>query len=202
MRNPAETLARLKRVLDWQPGTRSSDFDLTPADLPSVRPLRQAAVLIPLVAHAGAYQMILTRRSLHLPSHAGQVAFPGGKVDPGDPTPLHTALREAQEEIGLHPTDVQVLGQMPAHQTVSEFNVIPYVGLVQDRFVPVAEPREVDEVFEVPFDFLMGLDNYQVHGRVWDGRLRRYYALPYGPHYIWGATARILRGLAESMART
>jgi 8-oxo-dGTP pyrophosphatase MutT (NUDIX family) len=200
MGETAETLDRLKQVLARGPGSHSTDFDLNPASAPTGAALRGAAVLIPLVERQGSVQTILTRRSQFLPSHAGQVSFPGGKVDPGDASPEHAALREAHEEIGLAPGDVRVLGQLAAHQTVTSFDVTPFVGLVRSDFVATPDAREVHEVFEVPFAFLMNLENFQVHGRVWNGHLRKYYVLPYGPHYIWGATARILRALAENMA--
>lgn len=180
------------------PARPSSDFDLNPGARPGgVLRLRPASVLIPLVERGAGLRLILTRRAALLKHHPGQVAFPGGKQDPSDPSPLAAALREAREEIGLDPADVHILGPLAQHDTVTGFAIAPFVGLVDAGFRPVIDRSEVDEVFEVPLDFLLDPGNYQIHARIWNGRARRYYAIPYGPHYIWGATARILRALAE-----
>jgi 8-oxo-dGTP pyrophosphatase MutT (NUDIX family) len=180
------------------PAGGSSDFDLNPGvrRLAS-RPLRPASVLVPLVERGGGLNLILTRRAALLKHHPGQVAFPGGKQDPGDPTPLDAALREAREEIGLRPEQVEVLGHFDVHETVTDFNVSPFVGLVDPDFRPVIDRAEVDEAFEVPLAFALDPDNLQVHGRRWQGQMRRYYVIPYGPHYIWGATARMLKTLSD-----
>jgi 8-oxo-dGTP pyrophosphatase MutT (NUDIX family) len=179
------------------PADGSSDFDLNPGFRPSPgRRLRPASVLVPLIERGGL-NLILTRRAALLQHHPGQVAFPGGKQDPDDATPLAAALREAREEIGLD--GVAVLGELAAHETVTGFLVAPFVGLAPEGFRPVIDRREVDEVFEVPFDFLLDPGNFRVEARRWQGQLRSYYVIPYGPHYIWGATARILRTLAERM---
>jgi 8-oxo-dGTP pyrophosphatase MutT (NUDIX family) len=178
----------------------SSDFDLNPDARPDPAPrLRAASVLVPLVERGAGLALILTRRAALLKHHPGQVAFPGGKQDPADPTPLAAALREAREEIGLDPADVEILGALAPHETVTGFTVSPFVGLVAPGYRPAIDRSEVDEVFEVPLDFALDPGNFQVHARVWQGRERRYYVLPYGPHYIWGATARILRTLADRM---
>jgi len=182
------------------PSAGSSDFDLNPDARPApTRRLRAASVLVPLVERGGGLRLILTRRAALLKHHPGQVAFPGGKQDPGDPSPLAAALREAEEEIGLAPETVEVLGALDPHETVTGFTVAPFVGLVDPGFRPRIDPAEVAEVFDVPLDFALDPANFQVHGRVWQGRERHYYVLPWGPHYIWGATARILRKLAERM---
>ncbi|HPG23300.1 MAG TPA: CoA pyrophosphatase, partial [Amaricoccus sp.] len=131
--------------------------------------------------------------------HPGQIAFPGGKQDPGDGSALGAALREAREEIGLGPEQVEILGHFDRHETVTHFTITPFVGLLDAGFVPVADRREVDEIFEVPLAFVLDPGNFQIHGRRWQGAWRRYYALPYGPHYIWGATARMLRTLSDRM---
>ncbi len=191
-------LTRLQQALAGR-RTPSSDFDLNPGIRPREAVLRPAAVLVPVVERGAGLRVILTRRAARLKHHPGQVAFPGGKLDPTDPTPLAAALREAEEEIGLPAAQVEVLGVLDPHETVTRFTMIPVVGLVAPDFRPRPEPGEVEEVFEVPFAFLMDPGNYQIHARVWQGVERRYYAIPYGPHYIWGATARILRVLAERM---
>ena len=152
---------------------------------------------MPLVERGGGVNLILTRRAALLKHHPGQVAFPGGKQEPGDATPLAAALREAEEEIGLHPGEVEVLGGLDPHETVTSFAVRPFVGLVDPGFRAVPDPGEVEEVFEVPLAFALDPANLQVHGRVWQGVLRRYYVIPYGPHYIWGATARMLKALSD-----
>ncbi len=180
-----------------RPGGDSSDFDLNPdVTLPAGRVLRPAAVLIAVTA---AGDVILTKRSARLQHHPGQIAFPGGKQDAGDPTPVDAALREAEEEIGLPRGQVQVLGCLPTHETVTNFDVTPVLALVSGDFIPRPEAGEVDEVFTVPLAHLSDPRMFRVEARHWQGRLRHYYVVPYGPYYVWGATARILRALAERM---
>ena len=174
----------------------SSDFDLNPGTvLPAGRALRAAGVLVGVLDG----RVILTKRSSRLQHHPGQIAFPGGKVDPDDAGPEAAALREAHEEIGLNPSQVQVLGHLPLHETITGFAVTPVLAHVTGPFTPIPEAGEVDEVFTVPLAYLADPANYRIEGRVWRGDWRRYYAVPYGPYYIWGATARILRGLAERL---
>jgi 8-oxo-dGTP pyrophosphatase MutT (NUDIX family) len=179
------------------PAGGSSDFDLNPGSRPPPGRLRPASVLVPLIERGPGLNLILTRRAALLSHHPGQVAFPGGKQDPGDASPLAAALREAREEIGLD--GVAVLGELDLHETVTGFAVTPFVGLAPAGFRPVIDRREVDEVFEVPLDFVLEPGNFRIEARRWQGQLRRFYVIPYGPHYIWGATARILRQLAERM---
>ena len=184
---------RLRAALA-RPGGDSSDFDLNPGlHLPPGRVLRPAAVLVAVWQD----RLILTKRASHLKHHPGQIAFPGGKVEPEDGSPETAALREASEEIALPPASVQVLGRLPAHETVTGFTVTPILGHVRDVFAPVAEAGEVEEVFTVPLSHVLDPRRYVVERRLWRGEWRHFYAVPYGPYYIWGATARILRGLAE-----
>ncbi len=178
----------------------SSDYDLDPEARPAPAPLRAASVLVPLVERGSRLHVVLTRRAARLAHHPGQVAFPGGKQDPGDAGPADTALREAEEEIGLPRDQVTLLGSFDPHETVTRFLVEPFVGLVRGPFRPRPDPAEVEEVFEVPLAFLLDPQHAQIHQRVWGGRQRFYYAIPYGPHYIWGATARILKTLSDRLA--
>ena len=192
-------LSRLQRALE-APASGSSDFDLNPDTRPTAeRTLSPASVLVPLIERGAGLNLLLTRRAARLRHHPGQIAFPGGKQDPGDRTALAAALREAREEIGLEPGQVRILGRFDSHETVTHFTVTPFVGLVDPEFAPIADRREVDEIFEVPLGFVLDPANFQIHGRRWQGAWRRYYVVPFGPHYIWGATARILKTLSDRM---
>jgi 8-oxo-dGTP pyrophosphatase MutT (NUDIX family) len=188
------TSAHIEQALAQYQGNQStSDFDLN-HDLRPVAPkLRDAAVLIPIIERSSGMNVILTRRTDRLKHHPGQIAFPGGKVDKSDDSILHAALREADEEIGLSPSSVNVLGTLPQHETVSSFQVTPFVGMVSNVFHPRPEVGEVDEIFEVPLNLFLSPQNFKIHPRIWEGVERRYFAVPYGPYYTWGATARILR---------
>ncbi|MDF2231357.1 CoA pyrophosphatase [Albimonas sp. CAU 1670] len=183
----------------------SSDFDLNPhvlrPDAPAA-PLRQAGVLCALVdrGDGAGLRVILTRRADHLRKHAGQVAFPGGGLEAGDDSLLHAALREADEEIGLNPDHVDVVGEIDGHETVTGFAVTPFVGFVPASFVARPDPGEVAEVFEPPLDFLMNPANQLRESRLHQGERRFFYAMPWQGRYIWGATARMLVGLSERIA--
>lgn len=178
----------------------SSDFDLNPdVVLPEGRKLRPAGVLVPVEIIAGIPYILLTKRASHLKHHPGQIAFPGGKQDDGDADVEATALREAREEIGLPEGHVRILGRLPAHETVTNFTVTPVVGVIERDFEIRPEPGEVEEVFHVPLAHVTDPARFAIEGRRWRGQRRHYYIVPFGPYYIWGATARILRGLAERM---
>lgn len=178
-------------------GGSSSDFDLNPnVRLPEGRTLRQAAVLVGILPTG---DLILTKRASHLKHHPGQIAFPGGKMDESDGSLEITAKREANEEIGLPFELVDVIGTLPTHETVTSFVVTPIVARVSEPFRPVPEIGEVEEVFRVPFEHYADPANFRIESRRWQGRLRYFYTVPYGPYYIWGATARILRGLADRL---
>lgn len=195
----ADIAARLERALAV-PAEASSDFDLNPGLGPPEGTLfRPAGVLVMVTLADG--RLLLTKRSSALRHHPGQVAFPGGKVDPGDDGPVGAALREAREEVGLDPATVRVLGTLAPHLTVTGFEVTPVVAVVEAPFLPVPEAGEVAEAFFVPFAHLTDPARFRIEARRWQGVERRYYAVPWGPYYTWGATARILRGLADRLAR-
>ena len=160
------------------------------------QPIRPAAVLIPVVDRLQP-TVLLTQRSAHLNEHAGQISFPGGKIDPEDASPLETALREAEEEIGLDRQFVDPLGYLDLYGTSFGFRILPTVARIRPGFDLQINRSEVDDAFEVPLDFLMNPANHQRHSREFRGVERFYYAMPYEERYIWGATAGILRVLYE-----
>ena len=195
MQSPDQLKAMLLRAVANAAGA-SSDFDLNPdIVLAEARVLKPAAVLIAVTADG---HLILTKRSTQLKHHAGQIALAGGRKDDTDRDLAHTALREAHEEIGLNPASVTVLGGLPSHETVTNYAVSPIVAMIPSGLSFTPEPGEVSEVFTVPLTHILRPENYRVEGRRWRGQKRFYYTAPYGPYYIWGATARILRGLAEA----
>lgn len=165
----------------------------------SDRPPTQAAVLVALMEHRDGLTVLLTQRTTHLNSHSGQIAFPGGKVDPEDRDATHTALREAQEEVGLNPALAEVLGTLPAYATGSGFIVTPVLALVSPQATLVPNPHEVADVFEVPLAFLMNPAHHRHHEVEWAGQKRHWMSMPYvqdqHERFIWGATAAMLRNL-------
>jgi 8-oxo-dGTP pyrophosphatase MutT (NUDIX family) len=154
-----------------------------------------ASVLIALIDHPGEASVLFTRRTPHLKAHSGQVSFPGGRAEPSDPTPEFTALREAQEEIGLAPQRVEVLKRLPDYLTRTGFRVTPVVGVVMPPLELVPDAREVDDVFEVPLGFLLDPRNHQRATREIEGRSASYYVIEHGGRTIWGATAGMLVNL-------
>jgi len=177
----------------------SSDFDLNRnARLPNNRKLSKAGVLVGICfPQQGEPSVLLTKRASHLTNHPGQVAFPGGKFELQDSTLTNTALREAEEEIGLDRSIPQKLGVLPNHETITRFLVSPVMFKLPDKLYLKIDKNEVDEVFYVPFRHILTLENYHIQARKWKEEVRYYYVVPYGPYYIWGATARILYGFAE-----
>nr|WP_246696670.1 CoA pyrophosphatase [Methylobacterium planeticum] len=163
-------------------------------------PHRQAAVLVPIVARGDGLSVLLTKRALHLRDHSGQIAFPGGKIDPADPSPLAAALREAEEEIGLRPSAVRLLGYLDPYLSATGFLVTPVIGLVEGAPALAPNPDEVAEIFEVPLAFLMDPARYALKSRPWQGRIRYFYAVPFGEKLIWGVTAGILHNLSERLS--
>jgi 8-oxo-dGTP pyrophosphatase MutT (NUDIX family) len=197
--------ARARLRFDVPPGL--TDSSLIPASgdqgtdrmleiLAREQPIRPAAVLIPVIDRPQP-TVLLTQRSTHLNEHAGQISFPGGKIDATDASPLDTALREAEEEIGLAREFVDPIGYLDLYGTSFGFRILPTVARVRPGFKLRISPSEVDDAFEVPLAFLMDPANHQLHSKQFRGVERFYYAMPYGEHYIWGATAGILRVLYE-----
>jgi len=181
-----------------QAGSGDRDGALAPGAT-GVPARRRAAVLCPLVRRRSGVHVMLTVRSAHLKVHAGQISFPGGKIDPTDSSPLAAALREAEEEIGLAPDRTDILGALDPYDTSTGFVVTPFVGMVDPRFVPVPSEGEVAEVFEVPFDFLMNPANHERVERMHEGRKRHFYQMVHGRYRIWGATAGMLRNLSDRL---
>jgi 8-oxo-dGTP pyrophosphatase MutT (NUDIX family) len=176
-----------------------TDYDLNPGwPAPPKQSLRRAAVLVGLIDRGEDYGVLLTLRPESMPNHAGQVAFPGGRIEEGE-TALAAALREAQEEVGVEPASVHILGQADPYLTGSGFAISPFVGVLPEAFVPVPHEREVAAVFETPLSFLMNPENHQRHEREFRGALRAYYAMPHNGRYIWGATAGMLKSLYDRL---
>jgi 8-oxo-dGTP pyrophosphatase MutT (NUDIX family) len=192
------TLTVPRALTDLQAEGARGDLDLNPetwvrAGMKATKP---AAVLVPIVDRSEP-TVLLTLRTAELASHAGQVAFPGGKIDAADESPVAAALRETTEEIGLVPTLVEPIGYLDLYLTFSGFRILPTVARVKPGFTLTLNPREVTETFEVPLAFLMTPDNHQRKIRDWNGIQREYYAMPFENRYIWGITAGILRNLYE-----
>ena len=163
------------------------------------RALRDAAVLIPVVDHGSEASVILTKRAETLSDHKGQVAFPGGRIDPGDISPEAAALREAQEEIGLDPDHIEVIGRLPDYKTGSGYRIAPVLSIVRPGFHLKINPHEVDTAFEVPLRFLMDPANHAQESREFNRQLWTYYDMPYGGQRIWGVTAGIIRTVYERL---
>ena len=159
-----------------------------------------AAVLVPLVQHADGLTLLLTRRTDHLRDHAGQISFPGGRVEPEDDGPVATALRETEEEIGLSRERIRTLGFLDAYLTGTGYRIVPVVALIEPPFSLAINHHEVDEAFETPLSFLLDPANHKREGREWKGHFRTYYAMPFEGRYIWGATAGMIRNLYERLA--
>lgn len=175
------------------------DHDLNPEMQPDGN-LREAAVLVPLVDRPEGMTMLLTRRTDHLDDHPGQISFPGGRVEPFDASVEAAALREAEEEVGLDPSLVRIVGRLDQYITRTSFSVVPVVGIVEPNYTTNPDTFEVAEVFEVPLAFLLDPANHQKHHREYRGMRREFYAMPYGDYYIWGATAGMIMNLYDVLA--
>jgi 8-oxo-dGTP pyrophosphatase MutT (NUDIX family) len=196
---PSALRARFQSPPQWQPEITDENRHVIAADIIAKREtagkVTKAAVLIPLLLKEDGISVLLTQRTNHLRDHAGQISFPGGRMDPQDQDPNDTALRESEEEIGLDRNRVEIIGHLPQYLTVSGYSVTPVVGLVQAQAEYVLDEFEVADVFEVPLSFLLDPANHQV--RLWQSEQggRRFYSMPYKNRFIWGATAGMLRNL-------
>jgi 8-oxo-dGTP pyrophosphatase MutT (NUDIX family) len=181
---------------------KRGDHDIDPVmrAIAEVRPVRPAAVLVPIVDRAEP-TVLLTQRSTHLPDHAGQISFPGGKIESEDASPMAAALREADEEIGLKARFIDPIGYLDLYMTTLGYRIVPTLARIAPDFALELNPAEVDDVFEVPLAFLMAEENHKLHSRDWRGMKRTVYAMPYGERHIWGVTAGILRNLYERVYR-
>lgn len=184
---------QLKSVLLAEPGEEVAVLEEGWAD----EVLTPAAVLIPIVLRDEGDTLLMTRRAAHLKDHPGQVSFPGGRVDEGDASPWHTALRETREEIGLDSSRIRRLGYLPEFRTGTGFRITPAVAQVLPPFEVQTDPFEVDEVFEVPLSFLLDANNHKRYSLFYRGALRHFHAMPYGDYFIWGATAAMIKLLFD-----
>ena len=190
-------LERLRQVLLTQPDRSTAYVD--EAGLDCRQDLVAASVLFPIVLRENGPTVLFTQRTDHLRDHAGQISFPGGRVEASDASAEHTALREAEEEIGLSPAHVEIVGFLPEYRTVTGYRITPVVAFLKPPFELRPDPSEVAEVFEVPLSFLMNPGNHQRYSREFQGEIRYFFAMPYGRHFIWGATAGIIVTLARAI---
>jgi 8-oxo-dGTP pyrophosphatase MutT (NUDIX family) len=195
--SPEKFFADAARALAHDAAEPGGDHVLNPelVDVPAT--YRDAAVLIPVVAREPEASVIMTVRTAHLPSHAGQIAFPGGKIDAGDADPTAAALREAEEEIALRREEVTIVGTLAPYLSRTGFRIVPILGRVDPAYTFRPNPEEVADVFEVPLAFLMNPANHRRATRVFYGKERAFYEIPFGERYIWGVSAGIIRGLWE-----
>jgi 8-oxo-dGTP pyrophosphatase MutT (NUDIX family) len=199
--NPAELRDRIRRCLHFTHQIETITGDHAVAGMAAEeRTLTPAAVLVPLIERSDGYTVLLTQRTVHLEHHAGQISFPGGRAEEGDASPVETALREAEEEIGLQRRHVvEIAGFLDLYQTVTGFLVTPVVGLVTPPFDLRLDAFEVAEAFEVPLEFILDPRHHEDRGMLYKGQQRRYYVIPYEDRFIWGATAAMLVGFARRL---
>ncbi len=193
-----------ERLADYRPKTKPDlfrgDHVLSPHLKPKT-PWTPAAVLVPLIERVGEMTVLFTQRTDHLHVHAGQISFPGGRLETTDADPETGALRETEEELGIPAQHVEIVGRLDTYLTRTAFEVTPVVGLLRPPFPLVPDRFEVADVFEVPLRFLLEPANYVRHERLYAGRAAHYYAIPFGDRYIWGATAGMLRNLCEVLCK-
>ncbi len=197
----------LERLGRFEPGSKPvPNEDAETGKLPDIdrnpwvrgdKPLTPAAVLMPLVMRDDGMTVLLTRRTDHLKDHAGQISFPGGRVDASDRDACHTALRETEEEIGLTSAAIEVVGRLADYVVGTGYLVSPIVGLIEPPFALKPQAGEVAEVFEAPLDYVLNPDNIERHSRQYEGTERFFFAITWDDHYIWGATAGMLRNLSN-----
>jgi 8-oxo-dGTP pyrophosphatase MutT (NUDIX family) len=192
-------LAEMRRRLA-RPAPSGSLVAGDPGVWPERPGMKAASVLVPIVAHHHEFTVLLTQRTPHLRSHSGQISFPGGRAEPGDDSPQHTALRETEEEIGLGADRIELIGTLPEYRTPTGYRITPVVGLLHPPLELRPDAREVEEVFEVPLAFLLDPRNHQRHSREHEGKTRWVYAIPFGERYIWGATAGMLVSFYRQLA--
>ena len=198
-RGDLATAARLAAAHDIRPlePERYSAAGMSGPPRPASETRVPAAVLVPLIEHAQGFTVLFTQRTAALKAHAGQISFPGGRLEPEDTDAVAAALRESREEIGLAADKVEILGRLDSYVTVTGFEVTPVVGAVRPPLTVTPDPVEVAEIFEVPLSFFLDPANHQRHSRTAGGVVRAYYAMPYGERYIWGATAGMLLNLYD-----
>ena len=194
-------LARARLRLDPVQGRErlSEGGDIELLDAGAIHNIRRAAVLVGLIPRPGGPTALLTHRPDTMPTHPGQVAFPGGKVDPADADEIEAALREAHEEVGVEPSTVQLIGRGAPYITGTAFRIVPVIGVLPADFVAVPDPEEVADVFETPLSFLFNGANHHRQQAHWNGQMRHYFEMPYQGHRIWGVTAGIIRALYERL---
>ncbi|WP_084418072.1 CoA pyrophosphatase [Henriciella litoralis] len=194
-------LARARLRLDSVEGAEklSEGGDVELLDSDGIASIRRAAVLVSIIRRPEGPTTLLTHRPDTMPTHAGQVAFPGGKVDPVDADEVEAALREAHEEVGVEPDSVELVARCAPYITGTGFRIVPVIGILPDDFVPKPDPTEVESVFETPLSFLMNGKNHHERSAQWNGQRRYYYEMPYQGHRIWGVTAGIIRALYERL---
>jgi 8-oxo-dGTP pyrophosphatase MutT (NUDIX family) len=184
----------------WLPPGVRGDFTMQPGSEAPPTKLTPAAVLVPLVTREAGLTVLLTQRTSHLQTHAGQVAFPGGRIEASDRDSVHAALRETEEEVGLPADHVCVIGRLDTYITGTGYEITPIVGLVRAPYPVRPDPHEVADVFEVPLAFVLDVRNHERHSREFKGRVRSFFVLPYPGRYIWGATAGMLVNLSEVLS--
>ncbi len=197
---PPDAAAIRQRIGALAVAGQRGDADLNPEMTPDRGVVREAAVLIPLMVSKAGISVLLTLRTDHLIHHAGQISFPGGRIEGSDSSPEAAALREAEEEVGIDQALVDVIGRLDQYYIMrTRFSVTPVVGMIQTPVALAPDPFEVAEVFEVPLSFVLDPANIQRHSRVFDGCERQFYALTYEGRYIWGATAGMLVNLRDAL---